>query len=102
MTPRYVHLFMVCVSRCNRRSSGIGLRYRICCKGVKGTRVTDDQKEQFEERAAIMEFDGGLPRVEAEKLALQDVGGNLSPKAIPECPQDERYGTKEAITVEAG
>ena len=56
--------------------------------------VTEDLRDRYEERAAIMEFDGGLPRAEAEKLALQDVLGNLSPKAIPECPQDERYGTK--------
>jgi hypothetical protein len=27
----------------------------------------------WEERAAIMEFDGGLPRVNAERLALIDV-----------------------------
>jgi hypothetical protein len=28
--------------------------------------------EEFEERAAIMEFDGGLARVEAEKAALAE------------------------------
>ena len=33
--------------------------------------MTDDQKENYEERAAIMEFDGGLSRAEAEKLALR-------------------------------
>jgi hypothetical protein len=33
------------------------------------------QEEAFEERAAIMEFDGGLPREEAERAALLDVGG---------------------------
>lgn len=30
--------------------------------------------EAFEERAAIMEFDAGLPRAEAERLAALDVG----------------------------
>ena len=30
---------------------------------------TECDKEAFEERAAIMEFDGGLPREEAERLA---------------------------------
>ncbi len=64
--------------------------------------MTEDQREHFNERAAIMEFDGGLPRLEAEKLALQDVLGNLSPQAIHECPQGARYGTKAAITVEVG
>ena len=28
-------------------------------------------RDEFEERAAIMEFDGGLTRVEAERLALK-------------------------------
>lgn len=29
------------------------------------------QRDDFEERAAIMEFDGGLTRAEAERLALK-------------------------------
>ena len=62
--------------------------------------MTDDKKENYEERAAIMEFDAGLTRREAEKLALQDVLGNLSPQAIHELPQDSRYGTKAARTAE--
>lgn len=33
----------------------------------------DDAKELFEERSAIREFDGGLPRHEAERLAHEDV-----------------------------
>jgi hypothetical protein len=32
----------------------------------------DLARELFEERAAIIEFDGGLTRAEAEKLAAQD------------------------------
>jgi hypothetical protein len=32
-----------------------------------------DKQYQFEERAAIMEFDGGLSRSEAEKKALEEV-----------------------------
>ena len=31
--------------------------------------LDDDAREFFEERAAIMEFDGGLPRSEAEIAA---------------------------------
>lgn len=31
--------------------------------------MTDDEQEDLEERAAIMEFDGGLSRQEAENLA---------------------------------
>ena len=38
---------------------------------VKAVGLSNDEnlKEAFEERAAIMEFDGGLPRYEAERLA---------------------------------
>lgn len=56
--------------------------------------MTDDEKEHYEERAAIMQYDGGLPRAEAERLALQDVFGNSSPPAAQECMQNARYGTK--------
>ena len=31
----------------------------------------DDTREFFEERAAIIEFDGGSPRAEAERAALE-------------------------------
>lgn len=36
-----------------------------------------EQIEAFEERAAIMEFDGGLSRKEAERLAYEIVYGKL-------------------------
>jgi hypothetical protein len=32
-----------------------------------------DLREEYEERAAIMQYDGGLPRDHAECLALRDV-----------------------------
>jgi hypothetical protein len=35
--------------------------------------VSDDQQEAYEERAAIMEYDGGLSRVEAEQAAQRFV-----------------------------
>lgn len=38
----------------------------------------DFDREAFEERAAIMEFDAGLSRIEADKLALSNAGGSLS------------------------
>jgi len=34
-----------------------------------------ESKHDFEERAAIMEYDGGLTRQEAERLAREIVGG---------------------------
>ena len=56
--------------------------------------LTADQAEAFEERAGIMEYDGGLPRAKAERLALQDVLGNLRSSASQECLQGANYGTK--------
>jgi len=32
-----------------------------------------NRQEEYEERAAIMEYDGNLPREEAERLAKEDV-----------------------------
>lgn len=37
------------------------------------TELTDDEREDYEERAAIMEYDGKLDREEAERAALEDV-----------------------------
>jgi len=36
-------------------------------------KLDDDLREAFEERAGIIEFDGGLPRAHAECLALLNV-----------------------------
>ena len=35
--------------------------------------LTPDQREAFEERAAILEYDAGLPRRTAERRALSEV-----------------------------
>jgi hypothetical protein len=35
--------------------------------------LDEDAQEYFQERAAIRQFDGGLSRLQAERLALQDV-----------------------------
>lgn len=35
--------------------------------------LTEEEKELFEERAAIMEYDGGMTREQAEKEAYKDV-----------------------------
>ncbi len=37
--------------------------------------LTEDQLDAFEERAAIMEFDGRMTREEAERRALEEVMG---------------------------
>ncbi len=36
--------------------------------------IPDELRDRYEERAAIMEFDGGLDRAEAEHLARIDTG----------------------------
>lgn len=35
--------------------------------------MTPEQRERFEERAAIREYEGGFTREEAERLAWEDV-----------------------------
>jgi Trp operon repressor len=35
--------------------------------------LSDDERMDFEERAGIMEYDGGLTRVEAERRALERI-----------------------------
>lgn len=35
--------------------------------------LSADMREHYEERAAIIEFDAGIPRRSAEAMALQDV-----------------------------
>ncbi len=35
--------------------------------------LSDAEREEYEERAAIMEYDGGLPRAEAERMALERI-----------------------------
>ena len=37
------------------------------------SRTADEPCDAYEERAAIMEYDAGLPRIEAERKARQDV-----------------------------
>ena len=42
----------------------------------------DDWQADFDERAGIREFDGGLPRPEAERLAREDVTAALGPEPL--------------------
>ena len=35
--------------------------------------LTEDELESYEERAAIMEFNGNIPRGESERLALERI-----------------------------
>lgn len=36
--------------------------------------MTDDDRQAYEERAAILEFDAGMSRDEAEKEAMRQLG----------------------------
>ena len=42
------------------------------CLSISVAEMSADRRKAFEERAAIMEFDGQLPRAEAERLAMED------------------------------
>jgi hypothetical protein len=55
-------------------------------------------QELYEERSAIMEFDGGLSRADAERLALEDVirvihaqaaATTTTGQAVPEVPRPD-------------
>lgn len=37
--------------------------------------LTDDERDDFHERAGIAEYDGGLTRAEAERMAVEQVRG---------------------------
>jgi hypothetical protein len=51
----------------NSRKAGLKLEL------VRAIRDVEDCQAYFEERDAIREYDGGLPRHEAERLAIDDV-----------------------------
>ena len=53
--------------------------------------MSDDEREAYEERAAILEFDAGMPRQRAEQLAAEMMG--LTPKyfiELEQCKSNER------------
>jgi hypothetical protein len=41
--------------------------------------MTSDERDRFEERAAIAEYDGGLTREQAEALARAEVRREVAP-----------------------
>lgn len=45
--------------------------------------LTSDQREAFEERAAILEYDAGLPRRTAERRALAEVLAQARRTPVP-------------------
>jgi hypothetical protein len=60
---------------------------------VLNAQAVEGENEAFEERAAIMEFDGGLPREEAERAAMEDCHGNYVADVRHMVEQDEEEPT---------
>jgi hypothetical protein len=60
---------------------------------VSARRLTAAERDDYEERAAIMEHDGGLSRAEAERQALARVLAARAPKGAtgprPHRPGDQ-------------
>src|SRR5690606_631473 len=61
---------------------------------LSGAPGVEEQRIRYEERAAILEYDEGLPRVEAERRAAAETGYRLvepqdaiSPAIAPDLPQ---------------
>ncbi len=52
--------------------------------------MTDDMREDYEERAAILEFDAGMSREEAEKEAMRQLG--ITPEDLIEFEVGKRKG----------
>ena len=53
--------------------------------------MSDDEREAYQERAAILEFDAGMPRQRAEQLAAEMMG--LTPEyfiELEKCKSNER------------
>ena len=62
------------------QNGGVSAINAISAKGgITAIDLTEDQRERFEERAAIMEYDGGMTQQEAERLALVHVLGLRRP-----------------------
>jgi len=55
---------------CVKRAVEAGIDVMWPC-GVGVAQLTPEQRDEYQERAAIMEFHGGLPREEAEAEALK-------------------------------
>ena len=52
--------------------------------------MTDDEHEAYEERAAILEFDAGMSRTEAEREAMRQTG--ITPEDLIEFEAGQREG----------
>jgi len=64
-------------SDCQNNAENRGLSENVACVALVACKKNNFLNENFEERAAIMEFDGGMTQQEAEAAAWEDlVKGN--------------------------
>ena len=66
----------------SRIEASVGSIATIGTIGTAPAISMEDWEAYFDERAGIREFDGGLPRPEAERLAREDVTAALGPEAL--------------------
>ena len=66
--------------------------------GIGPGDLPGDWRVEWEERAAVMEYDGGLPRERAEALALDDVLRRMRQAGEP----GEKEGENSCITMPSG
>lgn len=77
-------------------SGAVSLNLHVCaCAGMGGTGKSatlrhcathldaEDWQAAFDERAGVLEFDGGFPRHEAERLARDEIAALYGPETGP-------------------
>lgn len=64
----------------NSRHTLAGVAGRVTNGAAAESLVSEDWRAHFEERAAIREYEGGIGRVEAERLAMKDTAATLGPE----------------------
>ena len=60
----------VVIEECYHDGGTMG--YSAVCHDCAARNLDEAAREHFEERAAIREFDGGLPRCDAERAAMEE------------------------------
>lgn len=62
--------------------------------GIRLADMSADLREHYEERAAIIEFDAGMPRRAAEAMALQEVLAMQTKISASQGESDGGYGLR--------
>jgi hypothetical protein len=64
-------------------------------------RMTPDEREEWQERAAIMQHDGGMPREEAERIAAEIILARRAPESKPKPRYEGLAALREILTAGA-